>query len=170
MRKSMEVIGLMTLGYLYWITYAALNGPERLPDRVPTHFDISGQANAWGSPNTLWLLPVIGSGLYLLFTVLGSIRFRSYNLPVRVTEENLPFIQEQTSVMLAWIKFELLGLFVYIQSWIIEGVRTGNLRLSPAVIPVFMVVILGTVGVNLAILISGAKKRAELPDGAGRTG
>ena len=53
MRKTLEVVGLGMLAVLYWITYAALHGPERLPDRIPTHFDISGQPNAWGSPGFL---------------------------------------------------------------------------------------------------------------------
>src|ERR1019366_5590605 len=107
MRKTMEVVGLGMLAVLYWITYSALNGPEKLPDRIPTHFNISGQPNAWGPPEFLWFLPVVAIGLYLLMTVLGSIQFRRYNLPVPVTESNLPFIQEQTSVMVAWIKCEM---------------------------------------------------------------
>jgi len=53
MRKTMEVLGLILLGYLCWITYWALNGPNRLPDRIPTHFEISGLPNAWGSPRFL---------------------------------------------------------------------------------------------------------------------
>ena len=108
MRKTLEAVGLGLIGVLYWMTYSALNGTEKLPDRIPTHFDISGQPNGWGPPGFLWLLPIVGAGLYLLMTVLGSIQFRRYNLPVRVTEANLPFIQEQTSVMMAWIKCEML--------------------------------------------------------------
>src|SRR5579863_833739 len=99
MRRTLELICLGLLAVLLWFTYSALNGAESLPDRIPTHFDISGQPNAWGSPQFLWLLPVVGTGLYLLMTALASIRFRRYNLPVRVTETNLPFIQEQTAVM-----------------------------------------------------------------------
>jgi uncharacterized membrane protein len=164
MRKIMEVASLMTLGFLYWITWAALNGSEPLPLRIPTHFDISGQPNAWGSPQVLWLLPVIGTGLYLLMTALGSIRYRRYNLPVRVTQANLSFIQDQTAVMVSWIKFEMLCLFAWIQSTIIQGARTGEFHLSPAIVPVFLVVIFATVGWCLALIIRGAKARAESPD------
>src|SRR3569833_3278483 len=108
MRKTVEVLGILVLGYLYWITYWALNGPDRLPDRMPTHFDISGQPKAWGSPGSFWFLPVVGTGLYLLMTVLASIQFRCFILPVRVTQTNLPFIQGKTSEMVAWIKTEML--------------------------------------------------------------
>ena len=127
MRKTMEAVCLGMLAVLFWITYAALNGPERLPDRIPTHFDISGQPNAWGSPGFLWFLPAVAAGIYLLLTVLGSIRFRRYNLPVAVTRRNLPFIQEQTILMVAWIKCEMLCLFAYLQWSIIQSARNGRI-------------------------------------------
>lgn len=161
MRKTMEVVGLGMLAVLYWITYAAMNGPERLPDRIPTHFDISGQPNAWGSPTILWLLPIVGTVVYLLITVLASIRFGSYNLPVAVTENNLPFIQDQTSEMITWIKVEVLCLFCYIQWGMIQAARSREFRLSPALVPVSLVVILGTVGWYLTSMIRGAKARAD---------
>ena len=78
----MEGVGLVLLAVLFWLTYSALNGPEKLPDRIPTHFDISGQPNGWGPAGVLWFLPIVAAGIYLLLTVLGSIQFRRYNLPV----------------------------------------------------------------------------------------
>jgi len=161
MRKTMEAICLGLLAVLFWFTYSALNGPERLPDRIPTHYDLSGQPNAWGSPAFLWFLPLVATGVYLLLTVLGSIRYRRYNLPVRVTEANLPFIQDQTILMVAWIKSEILGLFLYMQWSIIQSARDGTFRLSPLLIPVFLLVIFSTVGWQLVALIRGARERAE---------
>jgi uncharacterized membrane protein len=156
-----EVGGLMALGILYWITFSALNGPQRLPDRIPTHFDISGQPNGWGSPNVLWLLPVIGSGLYLMMTALGSIEFRRYNLPVRVTDANLGFVRHQTREIVVWIKCEVLCLFVYLQRSIIESAKTGRSGISPLTIPVFLALIFLTVGWQLTVLIRGAQERAK---------
>jgi uncharacterized membrane protein len=167
MRKTLEVVGLGMLAVLYWMTYAALNGANRLPDRIPTHFDISGQPNAWGPPGFLWFLPAVAAGLYILLTVLGSIRFRRYNLPVAVTEANLPFIQEQTGLMVAWIKCEMLCMFVYLQWSIVQSARDGTFRLSPLLIPVSLVVIFSTVGWRLTTMIRGAKARAASVDSAG---
>lgn len=164
MRKTLEVAGLGFLGVLYWITYAALNGAEKLPGRIPTHFDFSGRPNAWGPPGFLWFLPMVAIALYVLITVLGSIRFRRYNLPVAVTEANLPFIQRQTSVMLAWTKCELLGMFVYLQWSIIQSVRASEVRISPLIIPLFLLAIFLTVGWYLVAIIRGARVRAESPD------
>jgi uncharacterized membrane protein len=167
MRKTLEVVGLGMLGVLAWITYAALHGPERLPDRIPTHFDISGQPNAWGPSSFLWFLPLVAAGLYMLLTVLGGIRYRRYNLPVAVTEANLPFVQEQTILMVAWIKCEILCLFVYLQWAIIQCARDGSFRLSPLLIPVSLMVIFSTVGWRLTTMIRGAKARVASVDLAG---
>jgi uncharacterized membrane protein len=161
MRKMMEVVGLGMLAVLYWITYSALSGVDRLPDRIPTHFDIAGQPNGWGSPSILWLLPAVATGVYLLMTILASIRFRRYNLPVPVTESNLPFIQEQTSTMVAWIKIEMICLFTYLQWSIVQAARSAEFRLSPLLIPVSLVVILSTVGWNLVAIIRGAQARLQ---------
>jgi uncharacterized membrane protein len=164
MRKTVEAVCLGMLAVLYWMTYAALNGANRLPDRIPTHFDISGQPNAWGPPGFLWFLPAVAAGIYLLLTVLGSIRFRRYNLPVAVTEGNLSFLQEQTILMVAWIKCELLCLFAYLQWSIIQSARSGLFRLSPLLIPVFLVVVFSTVGWRLTTMIRGARARAKSAD------
>jgi uncharacterized membrane protein len=161
MRKTIGALALFMLGYLVLITYWALNGRDHLPERVPTHFDISGRPNAWGSPAILWILPAVGAGLYLLFTALASIQPGTFKLPVRVTEVNLSFIQEKTSEMAATIRTEIMCLFVYLQSGIIHGARIGEFRLSPATVPVFMVVIFATLGIYAVVIIRGARERAE---------
>ena len=47
---------------------------DRLPDTVPTHFNIHGEADDWG-PKWInaWMLPGIGLGIYILLLVLPVI-------------------------------------------------------------------------------------------------
>jgi uncharacterized membrane protein len=45
-----------------------------LPARIPTHFNAAGEANGWGSPNTLWftlLIQVVTCGVILTVPFLG---------------------------------------------------------------------------------------------------
>ena len=161
MRKTLKVIGLGMLAVIYWITWTALNGPDRLPARIPTHFDISGNPNGWGSPNTLLLIPIVATGMYLLITVLASIPTTRVNLPVRVTAANLPFIQEQTRDMVSWIKVEMICLFTYVQISIIQAARNSDFRLSPLMIPVFLAAVFGTVGWYLVAIVRGARARED---------
>jgi uncharacterized membrane protein len=161
MRKTLEVIGLGMLAVLYWITWDALNGSDHLPDRIPTHFNRAGIPNAWGSPVFLWFLPIVATAVYLLITVLASLRAARFNLPVRVTPANLPFIQQQTRNMISWIKTEMMCLFTYVQWGIIQAARSGTFSLSPLMIPVFLVCIFGTLGAYLAVIVAGAKAAAD---------
>lgn len=155
MRKTLELAGLIALGLLAWITYASLYGPNRLPDRVPTHFDAAGNANAWGSPSGMVIMPVIAGGLYLFMTVVA--RFPSaFNYPVRVTPANLPRLQAIALNMIAWIKLELVCLFAVLQWVFVQSARSGEGHLFPRVLPVFLVVIFGTVALHIVALFRAA--------------
>lgn len=155
MRKTLELAGLIALAILAWITYAALYGPNRLPDRVPTHFDAAGNANAWGSPAGMIIMPVIAGGIYLLMTVVA--RFpAAFNYPVRVTPATLPRLQAITLNMIASIKLELVCLFAVLQWVFVHSARSGEGHLFPRVLPVFLVLIFGTVALHLIALFRAA--------------
>ncbi len=143
MRRNLEAIGLVTLTFLAWITYRALYGPTRLPDKIPTHFDLAGNPNAWGSPSTLWLLPVIATAIYGLITLV-SLFPSAFNYPVRVTPENRPRLQTLSLEMVAWLKAELVVFFTWLQWCILATVRDGHGRLSPWIVPAFLVLVFGT--------------------------
>ncbi len=156
MRKSLEAIGLGALALLAWITWSALNGPQRLPDRIPTHFDVAGNPNGWGSPAMLLLLPVVAVALYLTMTVVA--RFpSSFNYPVRVTPENRLRLQDLTLSMIAWLKTELACLFVCLQWFMIQAARSGEGRLSPLMMPGFLVVVFGTLGWYMVAAVRTAR-------------
>ncbi len=156
MRKLAEVLALAGLATLCWLTWSALNGPNRLPDKVPTHFDAAGNANAWGSPSGMILIPMIAAGLYVLLTVVA--RFPSaFHYPVRATPMNLPRLQAITLGMVAWIKAEMLCLFAVLQGVFIQAARSGNGALFGKVMPVFLVVIFGTIGLHFVALFRAAR-------------
>lgn len=61
---------------------------SRLPERVPTHFGASGQADAWGERGMIWILPAASAVLLLLLLTL--LRHATlYNVPVKLTPENV---------------------------------------------------------------------------------
>ena len=158
MRKSLEFVGLGMLAVLYWMTWSALNGPNPLPARIPTHFDISGTPNAWGSPQILLLLPIVGTGVYLLITILASIP-AAFHYSFRVEPENLSVVQDMTRTMTSWIKLEMICLFIYLQWSIIQAARDRQWHMSPLMVPVFLVVVFATVGWHLVSILSRAKSR-----------
>jgi uncharacterized membrane protein len=156
MRKTLETIALGALAFLFWITYQALYGSEPLPDRIPTHFNLAGQPDGWGSPSSLMLLPIVAASLYLLIT-LGGLFPPRFKAPIRETPENRAQLVALTHQMLAWFKMDLVCLFVWIQWSILDGVRSGRSRLSPAILPVFLIAIFGALGWHLAAMIRASR-------------
>jgi uncharacterized membrane protein len=156
MRKSVDAFGLLALAALIWITYTALNGPNRLPERMPTHFDVAGNPNGWGSPSGIILIPIIASGVYLLMSVVA--RFpASFNYPVRVTPQTLPRLQAITLDMITWIKAEMACLFAALQWAIIQAARSSNGQIFPKILPFFLIVVFGTVAGHIVALFRAAR-------------
>ncbi len=156
MRKLAEVVALAGLVVLVGLTWSALYGPHRLPDRVPTHFDAAGTPNAWGSPAGMILLPAIAIGVYLLMSLVARYP-HAFNYPVRATPTNLPRLQAIALRMIAWIKAEVACLFAVLQGVFIQSARSGSGALFAKVLPVFLVVIFGTVALHFIALFRAAR-------------
>lgn len=159
MRKILEAAALIALFVDVWITYRAMGGPNPLPTRIPTHFDTAGNPNGWGSPATLIFLPGIAIALYFGITLVSRFPV-GFHYPVRVTQVSLPRIQSLTLDMLAWMKAELCGMFCTLQYWMIEAARSGAGKLPPLLMPGFLVLIFGTIGVYF-VLVIGASTRSD---------
>lgn len=58
-----------------------------LPDTVPTHLNINGEIDGYGSKETILLMPAVGLFLFIMLIIL--LRFpHIYNYPVKVTPQN----------------------------------------------------------------------------------
>jgi uncharacterized membrane protein len=49
----LQLISIAMVVYSYFLIQTNLSN---LPARIPTHFNIAGTADGWGSPDTLWIL------------------------------------------------------------------------------------------------------------------
>jgi hypothetical protein len=144
MRQSLEAISLGALVVMAWETGRALFGPDRLMDRIPTHFNLAGQPDRWGSPSTLPVLLVVALALYLLLTIVA--RFPStFNYPVRVTVENRPQLEALALDLILWIKAEAVCLMAGIQWFTIEAARQGRGGLHGAFVSVYLLALFATV-------------------------
>mgnify|MGYP001450427865 CR=1 FL=1 len=74
-----------------------------LGERVPVHFDSTGQPTRHGSPLELLVLPVVAGVMYALMTALARIP-HWHNYPVRVTERNAERLYRIGRELLAVIK------------------------------------------------------------------
>ena len=157
MRKGLEVFSLAGLTLIFWMTWEAFNGPVPLPERVPTHFDASGNANTWGPPGTLWFLPVIAVALYLIITVISLLPTGFRSAVIRVTAENRARLESLTHQMVAWIKLELVCLFLWIQWSLLQTVRQGSGKMSPVAVLLFLIAIFATLGLHSGSIIRATR-------------
>ena len=86
---------------------------NHLPDEIPTHFGLSGQADAYGSKGSVILLPVISILIYLLMIFVEKFP-ELWNVPGHVTPENIGWIYGNVKSMLVSEKFGVCFIFFYI--------------------------------------------------------
>jgi uncharacterized membrane protein len=137
--EMIAVVGLI-LGVALPVCYWSM-----LPERVPSHFGVSGQPNAWSARGFVWLLPAVTVVVYLLLTLVSLIPPRYYNYPWRITAENAPRQVRIVRRLLCVLKAELVWLFAYL-TWQTIRVALGQASgLGDAFLPVTLVVVFGTV-------------------------
>jgi uncharacterized membrane protein len=144
MRRLLEAVSVGALLVNFVLTWLALDSGFKVPDQIPTHFDIAGRPDGWGSPLSLLLLPVVA--LFLYGAITTASRFPSaFNYPTRVTAQNRDSLQQIALNMMAWIKAELCSLFAVIQYSTIDTARQARNGLSPLLMPLALVIVFGTV-------------------------
>src|SRR5690349_2160213 len=126
MRKWLEGMALLALGLQISVTVLAFFGSDQLPERVPIHFDAIGHPDGWGSAAILLMLPAISIVNYLLFTVVTQFP-GAFKYPVRVTAMNRQRMQSLALDMMAWLKFEIVGLLSWMQ-WVTVATARNSHR------------------------------------------
>jgi uncharacterized membrane protein len=79
----------------------------RLPDRIPTHWNLRGQADGWDGPGAAFLFPAIATGTWLLMLVLPRIDPRRANWEKFRGEVRL--LVGVLVLFFAWIEAVVLG-------------------------------------------------------------
>ena len=102
-----------------------------LPVRFPTHFGIAGRPDGWGAKRMLWLYPVLMFGLY---------GFNQYILGLIARDPRHPGMP----LGMAWLNFEMLALFLFIEARSIAVARGRAAGLGAGFLPVTLAVIVAT--------------------------
>ena len=90
-----------------------------MPETVPTHFNIKGQADGWGSKWFIWFLPFVGVFTYGILLLAEKLpQFMNY--PIKITEENAQRQFLLARMFLKTLKLALVLMFCLIQYAIIR--------------------------------------------------
>lgn len=107
---SLEFIGFTGL-FLFWI-YVCFIFTE-LPDIIPTHFNFKGEADDFGSKNTIFLLPLISSILFIGLTVLNRYP-HIFNYLEEITSENAEKQYTFATRLIRFLKTIIVFVFFFI--------------------------------------------------------
>lgn len=152
MRAALHILAVAALALIWALTIYTIYGPHALPASFPVHFESAGRPNGWGRSAMLWALPAVASVLYGLMTLVA--RFpSSFNFPVRVTRENRGILESTALSMIAWLRFEVVGLFAWIQSVTVRFAREGQGNLSPLFLPVILGIVFLTIVWHVAAML-----------------
>lgn len=117
---------------------------KNIPDSVPNHFDGAGQIDGYAGKKTLILMPVMMAVLYVVLSLVKTMRFRSLGKEVRVPAPPLLFPA---------MKLAVLAGFAYMTVCSALGRPLGAWYL-----PVFLALILGPMVVHAIIVLPGMIK------------
>jgi uncharacterized membrane protein len=126
----------------------------QLPEQIPTHFGPSGQPDAFGSKNSLWMLPIIGTAIFALMTFLNR-RPDWFNYPAKITAENAERQYTMGVRLIRFLKATVMLLFAYLVWGTINIANGGAEKLSSWI----LILPLLTVGSVLFFFYSSASKK-----------
>ena len=102
-----------------------------LPDSIPIHYNLRGEADGYGSRWILWLIPVINFGIFVLARQSMNPEWQKYNVPlVPVTEENAERQQKINHALAAQVRLITCVLLAYLSYAIVMSTINGRSHLD----------------------------------------
>jgi len=122
--KKLELTGKIFLVVMWGLTFYTF---IKLPETIPTHFNVSGQADDYGNKLTILILPILATVIYFGLTELNKYP-HIFNYMTKITEDNAQKQYTIATRMLRFLKltilliFSLIILFTYLTT---IGVANG---------------------------------------------
>jgi len=131
-----EAAGWLALLLIWGITFYQF---KNLPETIPTHFNITGEADGFGKKSTIFLLPVFGTVLFIGLTILNFFP-HVFNYPVKITPENAAKQYEMATRLVRVLKLSVLIIFIMI-IWMTSAVASAKMNgLAAWFVPVVLAV------------------------------
>jgi uncharacterized membrane protein len=137
----LDFCAVLLLAYVWVLLYMEW---DFLPSKIPTHFGALGKPDNWGGKSSLWMLPMIGSALALLLTVVRHFPHLA-NYPWRITSDNAAVQYRIIRSMLSWLQLELVWIFAYLEWGTLQVAMGKTNGLNPAFLMLMLIAIFGTV-------------------------
>jgi len=137
--KFIGIVGLITLIALPVIYFNAL------PDIIPVHFGFNGQADGFGTKDVIWIMPLLGSMLYLAMSLLNK-HPHIFNYRQKVTEDNAERLYRTATKMMRILNALVACIFAYMTFATIQTALGNQNGLGGMFIIIFLILIFGFTG------------------------
>lgn len=150
--QLIELFSVICLILLFFLPFYFMGD---LPGKIPSHFNGVGEADGFGGKNSIWVLPVVGLGVYVLLTFLNRFLTKTEAKPKSGQTQAVAEAQKEIAIeMMSTLKVSILGSFVYIV-WATIQTALGNYDgLGSFFTAIFMGLILGITGYYIFKMIS----------------
>ncbi len=133
-----EIFTCCSLVLLWLITIFKYN---QLPSTIATHFNLAGKADGYGSKSELFTLPIIGTVIFFIITILNKYP-HIFNYPVNITNANALTQYTMATRMLRYLKLVILLIFLFITIATINMANNQSGDLSLFFVPLCIITIL----------------------------
>ena len=135
--KALEFAGWVAVFVMWGLTIANYSS---LPDTIPTHYGLTGKADAFGGKAIILALPFIATILFAGLTLSNKIPHR-FNYPIMITNENALKQYTLATRMMRHLKLIIVVLFGYITFQTIQTANGQADGLGNWLLPVGLVVV-----------------------------
>jgi uncharacterized membrane protein len=108
-----------------------------LPERIPSHFGLTGEADRWGSRLTILLLPLISLGLNSICLFIAK-RHWLHNVPWRLTAENSAAVYRASRSLLLQLAAVISSFLTWTTWRTILTAHEQATGVGPAYVPSFI--------------------------------
>ncbi|EKB50621.1 DUF1648 domain-containing protein [Cecembia lonarensis] len=145
MDKIMEGLGFLALVLL--LVLPIYFYPE-LPDRIPKHYNVSGQVTAYWGKGMIWMMPIMGLITYAGLFFLNKVP-HIFNYPTEITPENAERQYRMATRMIRTLNVIIVCTFLYSSYGTIQNALGNQVGLGRGFMPFFLITLFGTIVVYL---------------------
>ena len=138
------VWGLVAIAYPY------------LPEVIPIHFNLKGEADGFGSRDFIWMEPIIASVLYTVMTLVNR-RPDLFNYPIKITPENAARQFALASRLMRYLKLVVVAVMMIIVLFVALPAMGVALALPGWLLPAVLLLIFGPVVVYIWLSVQQEK-------------
>ncbi len=124
LRSTLTGLAFAVLAFTWAV---GLTNYAALPATIPTHFDLSGAPNGYGSKFAVLIVPAFAAVLFSVLALTQRMNPRWYSYPFTIRADALPFAFEYTRTLIASTNVLAMAVFAILEVALVRGAAENHL-------------------------------------------